>query len=232
MQIQSNLWLSGAVDGMISTVSDPKLHHYVPQFYLRRFADEEGNLWVWDRGADKTFRARPRAIAAESYFYHHDELEAHGHDPLAMEKQFAELEGEVALISGDILEQVRAGERGSSISISGEVRQQLSLFVVLQFLRTAESREVLARFVEEKSGAELGQDERRLLHLDLLWDEQLIERLALRVSESALTAIRTLATPDCGDGASTPPKRVMCCVTPPPMDDRSSHARSVVARGR
>jgi hypothetical protein len=29
--------------------NDPKLHHYVPQFYQKGFADADGLLWVYDR---------------------------------------------------------------------------------------------------------------------------------------------------------------------------------------
>ena len=29
--------------------NEPKLHHFLPEAYLRRFADERGDLWVLDR---------------------------------------------------------------------------------------------------------------------------------------------------------------------------------------
>jgi hypothetical protein len=69
----------------------PKLHHYVPQFYLRRFTDAAGQLWLWDRDRDRVFRTRPNGVAAENYFYWHEELAALGHDPTEMEKQFFRL---------------------------------------------------------------------------------------------------------------------------------------------
>jgi hypothetical protein len=28
--------------------NQPKLHHFLPEAYLRRFADEHGDLWVLD----------------------------------------------------------------------------------------------------------------------------------------------------------------------------------------
>jgi Protein of unknown function (DUF4238) len=78
-------------------MSDPKLHHYVPQFYLKRFRDTSDRLWVWDRDRDRVFATRPRSVAAERSFYHLDEYE--DHDPLTMERQFASLEYEVARIT-------------------------------------------------------------------------------------------------------------------------------------
>jgi hypothetical protein len=47
----------------------PKLHHYVPQFHLRRFADARGRFWVWDKTSDRMFGTRPGRIAAETQFY-------------------------------------------------------------------------------------------------------------------------------------------------------------------
>ena len=38
--------------------NQPKLHHFLPEAYLRRFADECGDLWVLDRKED-----RPAAVA-------------------------------------------------------------------------------------------------------------------------------------------------------------------------
>ena len=80
-------------------MGEPKLHHYVPQFHLRRFADSCGRLWVWDRDRDRAFQSKPYSIAAEKHFYHLTELAENGYDPLTMEKQFANIEGEVATIT-------------------------------------------------------------------------------------------------------------------------------------
>ncbi|MEE8189406.1 MAG: DUF4238 domain-containing protein, partial [Kiloniellales bacterium] len=80
-------------------MSDPKLHHYVPKFYLRRFTDASGRLWLWDRDQDRTITAGPSSVAAETQFYRLDELIEQGHDPLTMEKQFSDLEGQIACIT-------------------------------------------------------------------------------------------------------------------------------------
>jgi Protein of unknown function (DUF4238) len=85
-------------------MSAPKLHHYVPQFHLRRFADASGRLWVWDKASDRVFGTMPGGIAAETQFYRLTQYEAEGHDPLTMEKQLSVLEGEVAKITDQWLE--------------------------------------------------------------------------------------------------------------------------------
>ena len=49
-------------------MSEPKLHHYVPRFYLGRFTDASGYLWIWDRDQDRIFRTKPNRVAAEKDF--------------------------------------------------------------------------------------------------------------------------------------------------------------------
>jgi hypothetical protein len=121
-------------------MNSPKLHHYVPQFYLRRFVDDSGRLWVWDRDNDRMFPVKPNSVAAENDFYFSDELAELGEDALTMEKQFSELEGEVALITSQWLDWLREVSHGEKIPIPDVNRELLSRHIALQFLRTADTR--------------------------------------------------------------------------------------------
>ncbi len=47
----------------------PKLHHYVPQFYLRQWCDEAGKLVVYPLDGRPPFRSTPRNVAAECNLY-------------------------------------------------------------------------------------------------------------------------------------------------------------------
>jgi Protein of unknown function (DUF4238) len=114
----------------------PKLHHYVPQFYLRRFMDASGRLWLWDRDRDRVFRTSPSGVAAENSFYWHEELAALGYDPLIMEKQFSKLEGEVATITGQWLCWLREMKPSEKIEVPEVNRELVALYTALQFLRT------------------------------------------------------------------------------------------------
>jgi hypothetical protein len=98
-------------------MSDPKLHHYVPQFYLRRFCDASNRLWAWDRDRDRVFLTSPGSVAAERSFYYLDLLAEYGHDPLTMERQFASLEHEVACITSQWIEWIRDGSLGMRIPL-------------------------------------------------------------------------------------------------------------------
>ncbi|MGX6444258.1 DUF4238 domain-containing protein [Neobacillus sp. K501] len=46
-----------------------KNQHYVPQFYLNYFANEKGNIFVYDKFNLKSFPSNSRGIASEGYFY-------------------------------------------------------------------------------------------------------------------------------------------------------------------
>src|SRR5580704_14936640 len=47
----------------------PRLQHFVPQFLLRNFVDERGQLHVFDKATSRAFAASPRGVAAEAGFY-------------------------------------------------------------------------------------------------------------------------------------------------------------------
>lgn len=46
-----------------------KLHHFVPQFYLRQWCDAKGKLWVYPLNGNEPFRAAPKQFAAETHLY-------------------------------------------------------------------------------------------------------------------------------------------------------------------
>src|SRR4051812_1000220 len=122
----------------------PKLHHYVPRFYLERFANAAGCLWVWDKTRDVSFQTSPSRIAAETHFYRQDDLAAAGHDPLTMEKQLSEIEGEVSRITNQWIDWLDEMPLGQQIQIPAVNREIVSLFISLQYLRTADIRDILS----------------------------------------------------------------------------------------
>lgn len=85
---------------------DNDLHHFVPQFYLRRFVGSDGLLWVYDKDNDRTFGTNPKNIAAEHRFY---QLPDHFPDSSIMEGQLSEIENEASLITGDWLSRIEPG---------------------------------------------------------------------------------------------------------------------------
>ena len=79
-------------------------HHYVPQFYLRNFADGIGRKARVVFFDEETRRLEPtlvRNVASKRYF---NRVEAEGQDPDYLENALAELEGEIAGPLGEVIE--------------------------------------------------------------------------------------------------------------------------------
>jgi hypothetical protein len=164
-------------------MNSPKLHHFVPQFHLRRFADENGRLWAWDKKADRMFQTSPASVAAGTQFYRLTQYESDGHDPLTLEKQLSDLEGQVALITDNWLARLEDALPLEALPVPTVNRKIIALHLATQFLRTADTREILSAFMEVH-GKPVSEVELRELHTELLWDESLIETLAKRFRRS------------------------------------------------
>jgi hypothetical protein len=138
----------------------PKIHHYIPQFLLRRFVvGARRQLHAVDTATGRTFVSAIRTLAAENGFYDaSDEISAaflahmratstdpliHALTPatlrLSSEDAFAELEGRVAPVHAALCD-------GASVaSLTDKERATLDYFVVVQFLRTPAARADAAR---------------------------------------------------------------------------------------
>lgn len=165
-------------------MNSPKLHHYVPQFHLRRFVDDQGRLWAWDKETDRTFPTAPSSIAAATQFYRLTQYEADGHDPQTMEKQLSELESEVALITSEWLDRLDGMTPLEVLPIPRINRRIVALHLAVQFLRTADTREILSALMEIDRGTPVSEWELREAHTELMWDQREIELLAKRFRRS------------------------------------------------
>lgn len=106
-----------------------KLHHYVPQAYLRGFANAKGRVKVvpLDRSRDP-FISSVKNVAAQTHFHTIDELE----EPDAFETALSGVEGEAVRIIG----QFGKGE----FPPSEDDRLTLSYYMALQSVRGPDTR--------------------------------------------------------------------------------------------
>lgn len=162
-------------------MTEPKLHHYVPQFYLKRFADANSLLWVWDKLKDAIFKTSPKNVAAENNFYLMQELADAGHDPNTMEKQLAGLEANVAMITDQWIYWLSDLELGKKIDIPAINREEVALFIAVQFLRTLDQREIVGTLgnVDPNNTKELAR-----MHTTLLWDLPIVHAIRDRIKNS------------------------------------------------
>ena len=163
-------------------MSDPKLHHYVPQFYLERFTNSDGRLWVFDKKLNRKFCSSPKSLAAETKFYYISELAGTKYTPLFVEKQFSALESSIAQITGDWLNQLNDCKSRDQLKIPDFERSQMALFIALQYLRTAESRSLLKIFAEN-SGT-VSEDELKNIHARLICDSKAVQNISKRIKQS------------------------------------------------
>jgi len=178
-------------------VTSPRRHHYVPQFHQRRFAGADGRLRVWDKEADRVFLTTPGSIAVEVDFYRLHELEKLGRDPFIMEKQLSEMEGEMSLITEQWLDWLRTIAPGERIEIPPSNREIVSRFMAVQFLRTADTRDVLCAIHATEHPGELLSDEiRSYLHTELIRNLEMVDLIAVYVREAIwIFAKNTTSTP-------------------------------------
>jgi hypothetical protein len=162
---------------------EPKLHHYVPQFYLKRFT-ENGRLWVFDKQTLRTFKADVRGVAAETHFCRIPEVVGTDADPLIFEKYFSEMEGAAATITDLWFKRLAKVALGEKVLIGRDERWWMSRYIALQHLRTSEQRKIAAVIALDSGEYPKGisKDERANLHAQILAGDgsELCEQGAVR----------------------------------------------------
>ena len=179
-------------------MKNPKLHHHVPQFYLKLFCDDTKRLWVWDKSSRKVYRTTPRNVASQTYFYRVPEFIGTDVDPLCLEKDLSSLEDDAANLLDQLIPLLRDIHPLDQVEMMDDTRKALATFLSVQFLRTAEQREILALFSEEVGSYEKGiSDEEKVnLHAQMLYSGGLVEEIAERIFQSIwIFARNTTATP-------------------------------------
>ncbi|UEM16719.1 DUF4238 domain-containing protein [Bradyrhizobium barranii subsp. barranii] len=74
----------------------PVKHHYVPQCYLRQFANTKGKAFqvsVFDREEQRSFKNNVKDVACQNYF---NRIHLDGMDPNALESAMSEFESGLA----------------------------------------------------------------------------------------------------------------------------------------
>lgn len=75
-------------------MTQPRKHHYLPQFYLRGFSQDQRSIFQIDRSTGRNYSCQIKDTAAIRDFH---EIDADGvEDPLSLEKHLAKVESELA----------------------------------------------------------------------------------------------------------------------------------------
>ncbi len=106
----------------------PKRQHYVPQFLLRYFCEEDPNrLWVFDKHTDKIWQQGADQVGHEKYY---NEAPIGGGWVASYEARFERIESG----SAPVLAKLNAGTPTRALSVPAFA--QLCYFVAVQYLWT------------------------------------------------------------------------------------------------
>jgi hypothetical protein len=106
--------------------NQPKLHHFLPEAYLRRFSDERGDLWVLDRQEGVVRRQSPEVTAAQRELYTLED--DRGERDRSVESALANL------VDGPGQDALRVLDEGGLLN--GEDAGKLAIFVAALYVRT------------------------------------------------------------------------------------------------
>ncbi|MCL1489937.1 MAG: DUF4238 domain-containing protein [Pseudanabaena sp. Salubria-1] len=167
-------------------MSSPKLHHYVPRFYLKQFADKKECFWVWNKNTKKVFKGNPYGVAAEQHFYRVPEFIGSEYDPLFLEHNLSKLEFDTSIVMNKWLESLNSMQIMEKLLVTPEERRLLSVFISVQFLRTAQQRDILALFSKlvGQDKSDISPNEKINLHAYMLCSSGLVEEIAERIEKS------------------------------------------------
>jgi len=168
-------------------MSVPKLHHYVPRFYLNYFLDTKQKLWVYDKKVDRVFAAAPNRIAAETQFYRLPGPKVYSVDPLSIEKALSDLEARASAIIMRVVAEVSNLAPAQRVTFSDEERLVLSEFLAIQHFRTLELRELMLYLLKDGGLVEdrLSVEEKKAIQFLILSESGLLEEF----EESIYSAI-------------------------------------------
>ncbi len=116
-------------------MNTPKRHHFVPQMLLRRFCDETGRLWYYNKKAPHIGVASgaPQSLFFERHFY---TVKEGGVPDTSLETYFSRLEGE----ANTVIEKIcTAGRAGRQPKLSTSEKEVWDLFLYFQWKRTPDS---------------------------------------------------------------------------------------------
>lgn len=111
---------------------EAKLHHTVPQFYLRGFANDAAGITTVRLPGDKRYTSRIKKTAAINRFY---SIDGHPDGADAFEKALSVLEGDTA----SVLRTIGEGDW----PLSEEDRLTLATYMAVQYLRGPDHRRTL-----------------------------------------------------------------------------------------
>lgn len=109
----------------------PKKHHYIPQFYLKKFSNDGEHLFVLDKLAEQQNRFRYQSITSIAFEKHLYAYKIKNGNNETLEDMFAQIEGRAATI----IEKIENKQ-----DITSQDKNDFSLFLSFLWIRTPYSK--------------------------------------------------------------------------------------------
>lgn len=113
--------------------TQPRMHHYVPQFHLKRWgAGKKNRLHVFDKASRRSWPAKPKDAARERDFYMFD-----------VDRERVDFEASLERVESASAPVIQKLISASSVGMLSEAdRATLCVFLALQFVRTPAARQM------------------------------------------------------------------------------------------
>lgn len=145
-----------------------KRHHFIPQFILRNFADQEGKLYCYDKERGRFFSTSPANVFSRKHLYTKDE---DGKKLTHVENDLSQIEGKFSEKISQIIEAARS-ERYLELKPADE--DLLRRFIDIQLGRHPYNQEILEKglrdpkrlepHIERQLNRSLSEEERKILY--------------------------------------------------------------------
>lgn len=167
--------------------NQPKRHHYIPQFYLKYFSQDQNNLWVFDR-VKKEYRLQgTRKIASENKFY--------TYTVKGKEENLEDLFGQIEGLAKPILDKLLNKEE-----ITMQEKADFSMFLGALRVRIPDFK----KWTEE-SGEKMYKKFNKLTFSNREYVEKMIKKSGKKVSEQEIDELMDFATDESRYDVKFPP---------------------------
>lgn len=144
--------------------------HFVPQFYLRQFVDEDGYLHCYKKEDGKHFHAHTNDVCFKEYGYEVENTFGNQRFllPNEIEKMFRSLEGDYSTVLRSVVDKCRLNANGAALICTLREKETLASMVA-NFI----ARNFLAvdSFVDDKKTEALLRDNQEVVDVDNLLRE-------------------------------------------------------------
>lgn len=167
--------------------NQPKRHHYIPQFFLKYFSQDQANLWVFDK-VKKEYRYQDtRKIASENMFYTYT---VKGKEE-NLESLFGMIEGLAKPILDKIIQKTE---------ITMQEKADFSMFLAALRVRIPDFK----KWTEE-GGEKMYKKHNKIIFSNREYVENMIKRSGKKVSKIEVDELIEFATDESKYGVKFPP---------------------------